>query len=90
MKKTGMIRRLDDLGRVVLPKEMRRTLDIVPRSSIEMFVQDGNVHIRKQEKTCFVTGNISENHMEFYDGRLILSQEGAKDLLKTVQGWVLE
>ncbi|MEH7151732.1 AbrB/MazE/SpoVT family DNA-binding domain-containing protein [Bacillus thuringiensis] len=42
-----MIRRLDDLGRVVLPKEMRRTLDIAPRSSIEMFVQDGNVHIRK-------------------------------------------
>ncbi|WP_255290046.1 AbrB/MazE/SpoVT family DNA-binding domain-containing protein [Bacillus thuringiensis] len=46
-EKTGMIRRLDDLGRVVLPKEMRRTLDIAPRSSIEMFVQDGNVHIRK-------------------------------------------
>lgn len=83
-----MIRRLDDLGRVVLPKEMRKTLDLIPNTSIEMFVQDGNVHIRKQEKMCFVTGNISENHMEFYDGRLILSHEGAKDLIRTLQTWI--
>ncbi|OQR53254.1 AbrB family transcriptional regulator [Bacillus sp. CDB3] len=83
-----MIRRVGELGRVVLPKEMRKTLGILPYSSIEMFVRDGNVHIRKQEKTCFVTGNISENHMEFYDGRLILSHEGAKDLMKTLQNWI--
>ncbi|OQR54864.1 AbrB family transcriptional regulator [Bacillus sp. CDB3] len=80
-----MIRRLDDLGRCVLPKELRRTLDLMPNTSVEMFVQDGNIHIRKQERICFVTGNISENHMEFYDGRLILSHEGAKDLIKTLQ-----
>ncbi|PEF39590.1 AbrB family transcriptional regulator [Bacillus wiedmannii] len=85
-----MIRRIDDLGRVVLPKEMRRTLALVPNTSVELFVQDGNVHIMKQERTCFVTGNISENHMEFYDGRLVLSHEGAKDLMKTLQKWVLE
>ncbi|MBJ8025852.1 AbrB/MazE/SpoVT family DNA-binding domain-containing protein [Bacillus cereus] len=90
MKKTGMIRRVDDLGRVVLPKEMRRTLDLVPNTSVELFVQDGNVHLTKQERTCFVTGNISEDHMEFYDGRLILSPEGAKDLMKTLQRWVLK
>ncbi|MEH7151733.1 hypothetical protein V7095_15165 [Bacillus thuringiensis] len=35
-----------------------------------------------------MTGNISENHMEFYDGRLILSHEGAKDLMKTLQNWI--
>ncbi|PEQ05262.1 AbrB/MazE/SpoVT family DNA-binding domain-containing protein [Bacillus toyonensis] len=85
-----MIRRVGELGRVVLPKEMRRMLGITPYSSIEMFVQDGNIHIRKQENTCFVTGNIAENYMEFYDGRLILSEEGAKDLIKTLQRWVLE
>lgn len=90
MKKTGIIRRMDDLGRVVLPKEMRRTLNLVPNTNVELFVQDGDVHIMKQERTCFVTGNISENHMEFYDGRLILSHEGAKDLMKTLQRWVLE
>ncbi|PEQ03541.1 AbrB family transcriptional regulator [Bacillus toyonensis] len=83
-----MIRRMDDLGRLVLPKEIRRTLDLIPNSNVEMFVQDGNVHIRKQERICFVTGNISENHVEFYDGRLILSHEGAKDLMKTLQMWI--
>ncbi|MBJ8113562.1 AbrB/MazE/SpoVT family DNA-binding domain-containing protein [Bacillus cereus group sp. N6] len=85
-----MIRRIDDLGRVVLPKEMRRTFDLVPNTRVEMFVQDGSVHVRKQERTCFVTGNIAENHMEFYDGRLILSHEGAKDMMKTLQRWILE
>ncbi|PEP86999.1 AbrB family transcriptional regulator [Bacillus toyonensis] len=85
-----MIRRVGELGRLVLPKEIRRTFDLIPNTSLEMFVQDGNVHIRKQERVCFVTGNISENHMEFYDGRLILSHEGAKDLMKTLQGWIPE
>lgn len=79
---------MDDLGRVVLPKEIRRTLDLIPNTSVEMFVQDGDVHILKKERICFVTGKISENHMEFYDGRLILSQEGAKDLMKTLQNWI--
>ncbi|OQR53313.1 AbrB/MazE/SpoVT family DNA-binding domain-containing protein [Bacillus sp. CDB3] len=85
-----MIRRIDDLGRAVLPKKIRRTLDLVPNTSVEMFVHDGNVHVRKQERTCFVIGNISENHMEFYDGHLILSREGAKNLMKTLERWVLE
>ncbi|WP_170957388.1 AbrB/MazE/SpoVT family DNA-binding domain-containing protein [Bacillus thuringiensis] len=88
MKKTGMIRRMDELGRIVLPKEMRRSLDLVTNTNVEMFVRDGNIHIRKQERTCFVTGEITENQLELYDGRLILSQEGAQDLLTTLQKWI--
>ncbi|MEW4154399.1 AbrB/MazE/SpoVT family DNA-binding domain-containing protein [Bacillus thuringiensis] len=88
MKKTGMVRRMDELGRVVLPKEMRRSLDLVTNTQVEMFIRDGNVHMRKQERTCFVTGESTENHLELYDGRLILSQEGAQDLLTTLQKWI--
>lgn len=88
LKKTGMIRRMDELGRIVLPKEMRRSLDLVTNTNVEMFVRDGNIHIRKQERTCFVTGEITENQLELYDGRLILSQEGAQDLLTTLQKWI--
>ncbi|TJZ99934.1 AbrB family transcriptional regulator [Bacillus thuringiensis] len=83
-----MIRRMDELGRIVLPKEMRRSLDLVTNTNVEMFVRDGNIHIRKQERTCFVTGEITENQLELYDGRLILSQEGAQDLLTTLQKWI--
>ncbi|OQR54758.1 AbrB/MazE/SpoVT family DNA-binding domain-containing protein [Bacillus sp. CDB3] len=88
MKNTGMTRRVGELGRIVLPKELRRMLDFAPNSSLEMFVQDGNIHVRKQERTCFVTGRTSEDYLELYDGRLILSQEGAKDLLQTLQKWI--
>ncbi|HDW3058594.1 TPA: AbrB/MazE/SpoVT family DNA-binding domain-containing protein [Bacillus cereus] len=83
-----MVRRIDDLGRVVLPKEMRRSLDLVPNTYVEMFVRDGNVHMRKQERTCFVTGENFGNNFQLYDGRLILSQEGAQDLLTTLQKWI--
>nr|WP_179139729.1 hypothetical protein [Bacillus sp. CDB3] len=53
-----------------------------------MFVLDGNIHVQKQEKNCFVTGRTSEDYKELYDGRLISSPEGAKDLLQTLQKWI--
>ena len=40
MKSTGIVRKVDDLGRIVLPIELRRTLDINERDSIEIFVED--------------------------------------------------
>ncbi|MEW4153757.1 AbrB/MazE/SpoVT family DNA-binding domain-containing protein [Bacillus thuringiensis] len=49
---------------MVLPKEMRRSLDLVTNTQVEMFIRDGNVHMRKQERTCFVTGESIENHLE--------------------------
>ena len=46
MKSTGIVRKVDDLGRIVLPIELRRTLDIHERDSIEIFV-DGNQIVLK-------------------------------------------
>lgn len=45
-----MIRRMDDMGRIVLPKELRRTLAFAPNSSVEMFVLGENIHVQKQER----------------------------------------
>ncbi|HDR7950950.1 TPA: AbrB family transcriptional regulator [Bacillus toyonensis] len=89
MKKTGVMRRVDDLGRIVLPKEIRRTLDLLPHTSVEMYVLEGTVRIKQQPRACFITGQTSENQIELYDGRLILSQEGAQDLMETLKRWVL-
>ena len=47
MKSTGIVRKVDDLGRIVLPIELRRTLDINERDSIEIFV-DGNQIVLKK------------------------------------------
>ncbi len=47
MKSTGIVRRIDDLGRIVIPKEMRRTLKIGQNEPLEMFV-DGNYLVLKK------------------------------------------
>ena len=41
MKATGVVRHVDELGRIVLPKELRRTMDIQDRDALEIFTEDG-------------------------------------------------
>lgn len=52
MKTTGMIRQLDTLGRIVLPIELRRTLDIDAKDMLEIFVEGETVVLRKYEPNC--------------------------------------
>lgn len=52
MKATGIIRRIDELGRIVIPKELRRTLHIKADDPIEIFTaEDGVIALRKYEPT---------------------------------------
>lgn len=52
MKSTGIVRKVDELGRIVLPIELRRTLDIGERDTLEIFVEGANVVLRKYRPTC--------------------------------------
>lgn len=52
MKSTGIVRRIDDLGRIVLPIELRRTLDIGERETMEIFVEGTTVVLKKYRPTC--------------------------------------
>lgn len=47
MKATGFVRRIDDLGRVVIPKEIRRSLQIKDGDALEIFTDDGQVIFQK-------------------------------------------
>lgn len=47
MKATGIVRRIDDLGRVVIPKEIRRNLHLKEGDPLELFIEDGAVIFRK-------------------------------------------
>ena len=51
MKATGIVRRVDDLGRVVIPKEIRRTASIREGDPLEIFLQDGAVVFKKYNPT---------------------------------------
>ena len=53
MKTTGMVRQLDSLGRVVLPIELRRSLDINTRDMLEILVEGSSIILRKYETPFF-------------------------------------
>lgn len=60
MKSTGIVRRVDEQGRVVLPIELRRTLDLGERDELEIYLDDDKVVLKKYEPACiFCSSNFS-------------------------------
>lgn len=57
MKSTGIVRKVDELGRIVLPIELRRTLDIAERDSLEIYVDGTSIILRKHESSCVFCGS---------------------------------
>jgi transcriptional pleiotropic regulator of transition state genes len=64
MKATGITRKIDDLGRIVLPKELRNTLSISQDDDIEIFVSEGKIHLRKFVPYCTFCGD-AENIISY-------------------------
>jgi transcriptional pleiotropic regulator of transition state genes len=52
MKSTGIVRKVDDLGRIVIPKELRKTMNIKKKDPMEIFVEKINIILSKYEKGC--------------------------------------
>lgn len=57
MKSTGIVRKVDELGRIVLPIELRRTMDIAEKDAIEIYVDGASIILRKYESTCIFCGD---------------------------------
>ncbi len=57
MKSTGIIRKVDELGRIVLPIELRRTLDIAEKDEIEIFMDNDQIVLQKFEPSCIFCGS---------------------------------
>jgi transcriptional pleiotropic regulator of transition state genes len=58
MKSTGIIRKVDELGRVVLPVEIRRNLDIADRDELEIYIENDRVILQKYEPSCVFCGSV--------------------------------
>lgn len=52
MKSTGIVRKLDELGRIVLPIEMRRTLEIAEKDPLEIYVDGSSIILKKYKVSC--------------------------------------
>lgn len=60
MKATGIVRQVDELGRVVLPIELRRTLDIKHKDALEIFIDGTQIVLRKYEPACIFCGRADD------------------------------
>lgn len=60
MKSTGIVRRIDELGRVVLPIELRRTLNIDIKDSLEIYVDNSSIILKKYEPACIFCGDATD------------------------------
>lgn len=60
MKSTGIVRKVDELGRIVLPIEMRRTLDIAEKDALEIYVEGETIILRKYQASCVFCDSAKE------------------------------
>ena len=60
MKSTGIIRRVDELGRVVIPIELRNQFNIVEKDPIEIYVDGSSIILKKFEPNCIFCGNTKD------------------------------
>ncbi|WP_026908519.1 AbrB/MazE/SpoVT family DNA-binding domain-containing protein [Paucisalibacillus globulus] len=87
MKSTGIVRKVDELGRVVIPIELRRTLDINIKDPLEIYVDNDKVVLKKYQPNmaCQITGESSEENIALANGKIVLSPEGAQQLINEIQ-----
>ncbi|GMA49350.1 AbrB family transcriptional regulator [Alicyclobacillus contaminans] len=68
MKATGVVRHIDDLGRVVIPKELRRTMGLKEGDPMEFFVDDnGRIVMQKYQPGCVFCDSMED--LIFFNGR---------------------
>ncbi len=60
MKSTGIVRKLDELGRITLPIELRRNLNVNDRDPLEIFVEDDKIILKKYEPSDIFTGSMDD------------------------------
>ena len=67
MKSTGVVRKVDELGRIVIPIELRRTMGIEEKDALEIYVDSEKIILKKYEPACIFCGN-AEN-VVIYKGK---------------------
>ena len=72
MKATGIVRKVDELGRIVIPIELRNKLDIAIKDPIEIFVEGYSIILKKYEPNCVFCGNSKE--LTSYKDKLVCSK----------------
>ncbi|MET1248324.1 AbrB/MazE/SpoVT family DNA-binding domain-containing protein [Sporolactobacillus sp. STCC-11] len=92
MKSTGIVRKVDELGRVVIPIELRRTLNIKEGDPLEIFTEDERIIFKKYvpNMACQITNEVSPDNLVLANGKLILSRKVAKKIVDEIEKYIGE
>ena len=71
-----MVRPIDELGRIVLPKEIRRSFDLSPKDSVEIFTDGDRIILQKYAPACIFCGNADD--VVYFNGKRICPECLAK------------
>ena len=72
MKSTGILKSVDELGRIVLPKKMRENLDIDIRDKVELFVEGDRIILQKYVPNCIFCG--AEQNIFIFNGKRLCAE----------------
>jgi transcriptional pleiotropic regulator of transition state genes len=72
MKSTGIVRKVDELGRVVIPIELRRTLGISEKDGLEIYVDGERIMLKKYEPACIFCGNA--DGVSYFKGKIVCGE----------------
>lgn len=87
MKATGIVRKVDELGRVVIPIELRKVMGIGIKDPLEIYIEDSAIILKKHDTTprYMVTKEVSKDNLSIADGKVVLNPESARTLLKELK-----
>jgi transcriptional pleiotropic regulator of transition state genes len=72
MKSTGMVRKVDELGRIVLPAEIRQIMDIQVKDAVEIFTEDERIILQKYHPSCVFCSNM--DRISYLQGKRICAE----------------
>ena len=72
MKSTGVVRKLDNLGRVVIPIELRKTMGIAIKDTLEIFTEGDEIILKKYQPGCIFCGDARD--LQLFKGKMICSK----------------
>ena len=72
MKSTGVVRKVDELGRIVLPIEIRKVLDIKQKDAVEIFTDEDRIVLKKYQPACIFCNNVQ--NVSYFGGKRICNE----------------
>ena len=72
MKSTGVVRKVDELGRLVLPIEIRKVLDIQQKDAIEIFTDENKIILQKYQPACIFCNNV--DNIVYFNGKRVCAE----------------